>query len=158
MLGVPMAAMTPRLAPGVVTVSSLPGYDGRTMKSKFTPEEDERLKSLVMLHGTNSWTFISHLMGTRNRRQCRERWKNYLNPELRNEPWTFEEDQLLVDKYAQFGPKWNKLAKFFTNRSDNSIRNRWQLMLRQWERQHNPSHFNQEPDSTQPQENESNEK
>ena len=107
----------------------------KSVKLKFTAEEDEKLKMLVLSHGTSSWAFIARLMGTRNHRQCRERWKNYINPALRNDPWTFEEDQLLVDKYAEFGPRWNRIAKFFTNRSDNSIRNRWQLMLRQWERQ-----------------------
>ena len=110
-----------------------------SVKVKFTPEEDEKLKMLVLAHGTNSWSFIAKLMETRNHRQCRERWKNYLNPSLRSDPWTFEEDKLLVDKYAEYGPKWNKISKFFVNRSDNSIRNRWQLMLRQWERQNKSS-------------------
>lgn len=107
----------------------------KSVKYKFTAEEDEKLKMLVLSHGTSSWGFIAQLMGTRNHRQCRERWKNYINPALRNDPWTLEEDQLLVDKYAEFGPKWNKIAKFFAHRSDNAIRNRWQLMIRQWERQ-----------------------
>ena len=111
----------------------------KSVKLKFTAEEDEKLKMLVLSHGTSSWAFIARLMGTRNHRQCRERWKNYINPALRNDPWTFEEDQLLVDKYAEFGSRWNRIAKFFTNRSDNSIRNRWQLMLRQWERQNHSS-------------------
>ncbi|KAH0794863.1 Myb-like DNA-binding domain containing protein [Histomonas meleagridis] len=108
---------------------------GKIVKCKFTPEEDQKLKELVQIHGTSSWKLISSLMGTRNHRQCRERYKNYLDPNLRNDPWTFEEDHLLVDKFAEYGPRWNKIAKFFTNRSDNSLRNRWQLMLRQWERQ-----------------------
>lgn len=106
----------------------------KSIKIKFTPEEDEKLRNLVQAHGTNSWNLIAGLMGNRNARQCRERWKNYVNPELRNEPWTLEEDKLLVEKYEEYGPKWNKIAKHFVNRSDNSLRNRWQLMLRQWER------------------------
>ncbi|OHT05974.1 Myb-like DNA-binding domain containing protein [Tritrichomonas foetus] len=120
-----------------------------SIKVKFTPEEDEKLKMLVMAHGTSAWSFIAHLMGTRNHRQCRERWKNYINPSLRSDPWTLEEDQLLVDKYAEFGPKWNKIAKSFANRSDNSIRNRWQLMLRQWERQNHAKASNENNGSTQ---------
>ena len=107
---------------------------GKNVKCKFTPEEDQKLRELVQAHGTSSWKLISNLMGTRNLRQCRERWKNYLDPVLRNDPWTLEEDQLLVQKYSEFGPRWNKISRFFVNRSDNNIRNRWQLMLRQWER------------------------
>jgi hypothetical protein len=107
----------------------------RSVKCKFTQEEDEKLKMLVLTHGTSSWAFIARLMGSRNQRQCRERWKNYVNPALRNDLWTLEEDQLLVDRYAAYGAKWNKIAKFFVNRSDNSIRNRWQLMLRKWDKQ-----------------------
>ena len=107
---------------------------GKSIKCKFTPEEDQKLRELVQLHGTSSWKLVANLMVTRNHRQCRERWKNYLDPVLRNDPWTLEEDQLLVQKFSEFGPRWNKISRFFANRSDNNIRNRWQLMLRQWER------------------------
>ncbi|KAH0788933.1 Myb-like DNA-binding domain containing protein [Histomonas meleagridis] len=69
-------------------------------------------------------------MGTRNPRQCRERWNNYVNPDLRKDPWTPEEDKILEEKYAEIGPKWNKLARFLSNRSDNSIRNRWMMISR----------------------------
>lgn len=116
---------------------SSPTPERVNIKSKFTPEEDEKLKMLVLTHGTSNWSLISKLMGNRNHRQCRERWKNYINPALRNDPWTLEEDQLLVDKYAEYGSKWNKISKFFVNRSDNNIRNRWQMLLRQWEKQNN---------------------
>ena len=106
----------------------------RNVKFKFTPEEDERLKMLVMRHGTNSWNIVSQFMGNRNPRQCRERWKNYVDPELRSDPWTPEEDDLLLKKYRELGPRWNKIAKYFVRRSDNSLRNRWQLMLRKHNR------------------------
>lgn len=108
----------------------------KKLKNKFTPEEDEKLKQLVSVYGTNAWSTIASLMGTnRNHRQCRERWKNYVDPTLQNnQPWNYDDDRLLVEKYAELGPKWNKIAKYFHNRSDNSIRNRWQLIIRQWER------------------------
>lgn len=108
-------------------------------KIKFTPEEDKRLVSLIKQYGSNDWIHISELMKTRNPRQCRERWNNYLNPNLRDDPWTIEEDKLLVDKYREFGTHWAKIAKFFVHRSDNSIRNRWQLLLRQSERRYQSS-------------------
>ena len=99
-------------------------------KVKFTDEEDKKLKSFVEKFGTKDWIHISNLMETRNPRQCRERWNNYVNPALRNDPWTPEEDLLLDAKYAEYGPSWNKISKFFINRSDNSIRNRWMMIAR----------------------------
>ncbi|EAY19419.1 Myb-like DNA-binding domain containing protein [Trichomonas vaginalis G3] len=105
-------------------------------KMKFTPEEDKRLCSLIRQYGSNDWIHISEMMKTRNPRQCRERWNNYLNPNLRDDPWTIEEDKLLIAKYRQFGTHWSKISKFFAHRSDNAIRNRWQMLLRQSERRY----------------------
>ena len=100
------------------------------LKIKFTEEEDVKLHRLVMQFGTKDWIKISQLMETRNPRQCRERWNNYVNPALRTDPWTPEEDMILDQKYAEYGPKWNKISKFFVNRSDNNIRNRWMMLAR----------------------------
>ena len=100
------------------------------LKVKFTEEEDTKLLQLVIQNGTKDWIHISQLMETRNPRQCRERWNNYVNPALRTDPWSAEEDMLLDQKFAEFGPRWNKICKFFRNRSDNSIRNRWMMIAR----------------------------
>lgn len=128
----------PTTTNGMIDFSSVNNniVKSKKLKNKFTPEEDEKLRQLVSMYGTNAWSTIASLMGTnRNHRQCRERWKNYVDPTLmNNQPWNYDDDRLLVEKYAELGPKWNKIAKFFHNRSDNSIRNRWQLIIRQWER------------------------
>jgi hypothetical protein len=97
---------------------------------KFSPEEDARLLSLVAEHGADDWTTISALMGNRNARQCRERYRNYVDPNLSNAPWTADEDRLLEDKVTEFGTRWNRVAVFFSNRSDMALRNRWQMIER----------------------------
>ena len=104
------------------------------VKIKFTPQEDQRLTSLFYSVQPTNWNVIALFMPNRTPRQCRDRWKNYLNPELRNDPWTPEEDQLLCEKYKLYGSKWGKIAPFFVNRSDNSCRNRWQLLDRKSKR------------------------
>jgi hypothetical protein len=93
-------------------------------------EEDERLTQIVANLGTKDWNCIAGYMGSRNARQCRERWRNYLDPELRNGEWTTEEDNILQAKYMEMGAKWNKIAQFFTGRSDLSLRNRMQVLER----------------------------
>ena len=97
-------------------------------KHKFTPEEDERLSRLVRQFGETSWKRIADAMGTRNYRQCRERWKNYLAPNVSRDPWTAEEDRLLQDKFQELGSRWSVIAKFFPNRTDVSLKNRWVVL------------------------------
>ncbi|OHT05631.1 hypothetical protein TRFO_26508 [Tritrichomonas foetus] len=99
-------------------------------RSKFTPEEDEVLKSLVTRLGTNDWQTISHQMGGRNARQCRDRWQNYLCPDVVNGPWSDEEEELLVQKFQELGPSWKQIASFFPTRTDINIKSRWHLRER----------------------------
>jgi hypothetical protein len=132
----PMAA--PASPNGAATVKKpKPGKKSRppVFKTKFTPDEDAKLQQVVEEFGHHDWALVSFLHGTRNPRQCRERYQNYLSPTLRADPWTSEEDALLVEKCAQYGTKWNKISEFFTNRSDNSLRNRWQMLERRDTRQ-----------------------
>jgi hypothetical protein len=58
----------------------------------------------------------------------RERFKNYLRPDLNHTSWTAEEDSLLLDKYAVFGPQWRVIKSFFANRSDVNVKNRWAVI------------------------------
>lgn len=106
-----------------------PGDDEYGARNKFTPEEDEHLLKLVKESGSHpNWKVISNKMWTRSPRQCRERFKNYLDPELFHSEWTPEEDRLLYEKFQQFGNKWNVISKYIKGRSGNSIRNRWQIL------------------------------
>jgi hypothetical protein len=102
-------------------------------RSKFTPQEDRALQSLVAEHGPRDWSLIASYLQGRNPRQCKERWTNYLCPEVRDTPWTLEEDLLLVQKQREFGCKWVQIAKFFPNRTDAMIKNRFNRLRR---RQH----------------------
>jgi hypothetical protein len=97
-------------------------------RSRFTVREDRLLLYLVNILCMRNWGKIAELMGTRNARQCRERWTNYVNPELRRGEWTEAEDRLLEEKRAEFGSKWNIISGFFDRRSDVSVRNRWQVI------------------------------
>lgn len=99
-------------------------------RAKFTQNEDELLKRLVENFGINDWQTISRQMPERNARQCRDRWQNYLSPEVVNGPWTYEEEELLVKKYEELGPSWKQIATFFPTRTDINIKSRWHLRER----------------------------
>lgn len=100
-------------------------------KSKFTPVEDQKLRELVAKYGDNDWATVSKMMGTRNQRQCRERWTNYLSPKVSNGPWSPQEDELLRKLHAEIGAKWVKISSYFPSRTDTNIKNRWMVLLRQ---------------------------
>ena len=113
-----------------------PHYDDKQTRSMFTAAEDKKLLKLVEEAGKKpNWRAISIIMKTRTPRQCRERYQNYLNPSLDHENWTPDEDQLILEKFKEHGPKWNLIAKFFHGRTGNATRNRFQSLQRKLRKQ-----------------------
>lgn len=100
-------------------------------KDKFTPTEDAKLRALVKFLGESSWNKVSEYMGTRNARQCRDRYKNYLAPNLNSKPWTLEDDEKLNKLIQTIGKKWSLVAKEFPGRTDINIKSRYSLLQRQ---------------------------
>ena len=99
-------------------------------RKSFSPKEDERLKMLVAKYGTDNWSAIEKEMPGRNVRQCRERYKHYLSPEISQQPWTPAEDELLLAKVNEIGSRWVTISKFFNNRTDINVKNRWVVLMR----------------------------
>lgn len=98
-------------------------------RGKFTAEEDETLSRLVVELGENWDQIAPHFKG-RNGRQLHDRYRNYLAPNLNKSPFSREEDELILEKYKEIGPKWVKMTKYFQNRTDFSLKNRWQYIDR----------------------------
>jgi hypothetical protein len=104
------------------------------MRSKFTSDEDALLIQAVQRFGILNWKTISNQIKTKNARQCKERWDNYLNPSINTSEWSSEEDDFLLKKFEEFGPKWVKISKFFFNRTDTQCKNRIQKLKRRFNR------------------------
>lgn len=104
-------------------------------RNKFTEDEDKALLYLVSTFGDNDWSQVALYMPSRSPRQCRERYKLYLSPEVNNGPWSKEEDLLLETLYRQHGPKWTIIAKHFQARTDVNIKSRWNVIKRRLKRE-----------------------
>lgn len=109
--------------------SSLGHTKQSVKRRKFTNDEDQKLKELVTKLGTKSWERIARFMPDRTARQCRDRYKNYLLETLVTDPWTPEEDALVVRMFHELGPKWVEIARMLNGRSGNHVKNRWHKHL-----------------------------
>ncbi|RLN95150.1 hypothetical protein BBJ28_00021144 [Nothophytophthora sp. Chile5] len=61
------------------------------VKGHWSFEEDQVLEYLVT-QGCNNWGQIAERIPGRTPKQCRERWKNHLDPAINKGPYTEEED------------------------------------------------------------------
>lgn len=76
------------------------------------------------------WTSCSDFLSGRSGKQCRERWFNTLNPNVKKGGWTPEEDFLIFKFFSEFGSKWSLIASKFPGRTENSVKNRFYSTLR----------------------------
>jgi hypothetical protein len=98
-------------------------------KGSWTRQEDELIIAYVRSNGCKAWTKLAKMLPGRIGKQCRERWFNHLDPQISRDPWTPEEDQLLMHLHKQYGNHWSQIAALMPTRADNMIKNRWYSTL-----------------------------
>jgi len=101
----------------------------RAVRNLWKSHEDELLVKLYAEHGPK-WTLIGRLIGNRTCKQVRDRYLNNLRPNIKNEPFTQEEDEQLVALYYQFGTKWKQVASIMSGRTQSQVKNRFYLHLK----------------------------
>lgn len=100
------------------------------IKGPWTAEEDLKLSQWVAKEGPQKWSQCSVVIPGRSGKQCRERWLNNLDPEIKRTEWSEEEDGLLFNLYEQFGTAWSRIAKYFKGRTENNVKNRFYSTVR----------------------------
>jgi hypothetical protein len=91
-------------------------------KSAWTKEEDRDLLSLYEAHGAK-WSLIARHIAGRTDDACSKRYREALDPSLKKDDWTSDEDVRLLELYVSSGGKWGQVGQQM-GRSGLGCRNR----------------------------------
>ncbi|EFJ53036.1 transcription factor Myb4 [Volvox carteri f. nagariensis] len=98
--------------------------------AQWSAHEDEQLRKLVKEYGPKRWSVIASKLKTKGSKQCRRRWKNHLNADLKSGGWTADEDRILLEGHRLYGNKWTEIAKMVGGRTDNAVKNRYAALCK----------------------------
>ena len=102
----------------------------KVSKIRFTKEQDELILELLTYSPRLTWREIAERIPGKTGKQCRERYQNFLNPNIARSPWTASED-LRLSHWQQFiGNDWSALAKCFPGRTNHDVKNRYNGHIR----------------------------
>ena len=118
---------------------NLYSYDGNTKNKNnrctqvrhrsapWTIDEDEYLLAGIYRYGFSEWQKVSLFVGNgRTRSQCGQRWLRCLDPNMKRDKWTKEEDMKLFQLVQIHGAHaWSRIAKEIGNRTDVQCRYRF---------------------------------
>lgn len=99
-------------------------------RRSWTPEEDKRLIELVNQDGGNCWSQIATHLEGRVGKQCRERWRNHLDPNIRRDSFSPEDDDRILELVLELGTRWSKIAQRLAGRTENAVKNRYHCFLK----------------------------
>lgn len=74
--------------------------------------KDQILKAAITKYGLNQWDRISSLLINKTPKQCKNRWFFWLNPRIKKDRWTYEEDERLIYLSYIFVSQWSTIGKF----------------------------------------------
>jgi len=93
-------------------------------RNRFSRAEDNLLRELVNKYG-NKWRLIAYEMKTKDERQCRNRWRTYIQPGLIQSPLTDEEIRVLLFWVERCGTNWRTIVHLFPGRTCTFLKNQF---------------------------------
>ena len=111
----------------------------KAKKEAWTSKDDKKIEELVEKMGKNWKKISSHFESikiiyiARTAKQIRERYINFVRPNISHDDWTIEEDLHLINLLNKHGRKWKKIEEEMKIRTQNQIKNRYfNRILKLW--------------------------
>lgn len=105
-------------------------------RAVWNAEHDICLTSIVTTYGSQNWTAIAESMNVqfpdyrKSGKQCRERWYNKLDPNIKHAPWTKQEEAALILHHMRLKNRWADISGKFNGRTNNMVKNRFYSIFR----------------------------
>eukprot|EP01080_Neovahlkampfia_damariscottae_P001965 gene1965-1473_t len=100
--------------------------------TRWTKEEDLKLKKLIEKNGAKNWRKISQsLGGKRTPDQCNQRWCRVINPGIIKGNWSQKEENQLIESVSKYGESsWKKISEEIKGRTDIQCRHHFYHLKR----------------------------
>jgi myb proto-oncogene protein len=79
----------------------------------------------VRTFGVGKWAEIARHCQGRTDQQCMGRWRRHLDPAIKRDSWTPEEDAKLTQLHLQYGTSWSRISRLLKGRTSQQCRARW---------------------------------
>ena len=100
---------------------------------RWNAHEDRLLVEAKRVRPYSQWADIATSVPGRSAKQCGERWRNFLDPNLNlnHGQYTAMEDNILLTMHQQVGNKWATIARAaLPRRTAGSLKNRYKTLCR----------------------------
>ncbi|CAD8105287.1 unnamed protein product [Paramecium sonneborni] len=102
----------------------------------WSSEEEKLLYKIMTKEPSIKWFEVQYEMFIessglyfRKAKQYRERWNNYLNPQVNRGIWTELDDYNLLEHALIEGLRWSNISKKLKNRTENQVKNRFKSLI-----------------------------
>ncbi|XP_058810209.1 cell division cycle 5-related protein-like [Phymastichus coffea] len=93
--------------------------------------EDEILKAAVMKYGRNQLSRVESVQYRKSAKQCKARWTEWLNPNIKKTKWNSKEDEKLLHLAKLMPSQWTTIAKIVGDRTPSQCIERFKFLLNQ---------------------------